>query len=215
MSKSLSDDPIAKLLSPERPVKQRKRPPKELPRTKNPKPGTKGSHYGGYETDRALTEMMRLFAAAHGRDGASVGTAMRMAGYAGRAQDLVSRGNELLKDTRIQALVASYRHQTREASKVSREDVIQGFKEAIEVGKSKGEGITMVAGWREIARVCGFYEPIKHKIEINHTGEVLMKHIQGMSDAQLLEALKEQEKNEPLDAQFKVLEGPEGQHDGD
>lgn len=216
MPKSLSDDPIAKLLSPEGPKspKERKKRVSKLARRKfvarNPKSGLAGTTIGQYETHVHLTEMQELFCAAYGRDGANPVTAMRMAGYAGVPRDLDDRARQMLKDSRIQARIANYHAETRQASGLTRQDVIDGFKDAIEVGKAKGEGITMVAGWREIGRLCGFYEPVKHKIEINHTGEVLMKHIQGMSDAQLLEALREANGNEALDGQFSVLNGPGG-----
>jgi hypothetical protein len=46
--------------------------------------------------------------------------------------------------------------------------------------------MSMISGWREIARMCGYFEPTKHRIEVDIQGKVIVQRLQGMSDADLL-----------------------------
>ena len=44
----------------------------------------------------------------------------------------------------------------------------------------------MIAGWREIARMLGFYTPEVHRIELSPDGARLAQQLGVMSDAELL-----------------------------
>ena len=42
-----------------------------------------------------------------------------------------------------------------------------------------------------IGQMCGYFEPIKKKIELSVTGEVVMKRMEQMSDTELLRLLEQ------------------------
>jgi phage terminase small subunit len=42
---------------------------------------------------------------------------------------------------------------------LDRETVIRELRAAVEVARTKGDASAMIAGWREIGRMLGFYEP--------------------------------------------------------
>ena len=44
----------------------------------------------------------------------------------------------------------------------------------------------MVAGWREIAKMCGYYAPERKEVQVNVAGSTLLDEIACMSDAELL-----------------------------
>ena len=45
----------------------------------------------------------------------------------------------------------------------------------------------MIAGWREVGKMCGFYEPTKAKIEVSVQGQVLLQRLNGMSGRRIVE----------------------------
>ena len=45
----------------------------------------------------------------------------------------------------------------------------------------------MITGWREIAKMCGYYAPERKQIELRDGHDVLWAQLEAMSDAQLLE----------------------------
>jgi hypothetical protein len=82
----------------------------------------------------------------------------------------------------------------REAQ-MTRKKVMDGLLESIEMARVMSEPITMIAGWREVAKMCGYYEPTKTKIDISVNGRLLVSRIQAMPDEELL-ALAEGEIHE-------------------
>lgn len=62
----------------------------------------------------------------------------------------------------------------------------------------------MVSGWREIGKMCGFYEPTKTKVEVSVNGRVMVERINAMSDEELLR-LAEGDGN-VFDGEFSVIE---------
>ena len=49
----------------------------------------------------------------------------------------------------------------------------------------------MVSAAREIGRMCGYYEPVKHQIDVNVTGDVTVRQLNNMTDAELLRILQQ------------------------
>jgi hypothetical protein len=65
----------------------------------------------------------------------------------------------------VRAMVQKLRQQARDRAGVKLDDVIEGFKSAISTAATAGE---QIAGWREIAKVLGFYEQAALEIKIKH-----------------------------------------------
>jgi len=76
--------------------------------------------------------------------------------------------------------------------------------ESIEMAKIKADPLTMIAGWREVGKMCGFYEPTKAKIEVSVQGQVLIQRLNAMSDEELLK-LAEGDPN-VLEGEVTVIE---------
>lgn len=77
-----------------------------------------------------------------------------------------------------------------QASGMNRKRVIDGFMEAIEIAKTMAEPSTMVAGWREIGKMCGYYEPVQVKHTVHHEGKALVDRMEKMSDDELFEIIQ-------------------------
>ncbi len=147
--------------------------------------------------DKPLTEKERLFVNYVARDGMDYGAAARMAGYAGANQ------NGIMQRPHVARELAKKRKEFEISGDMSRQKVLEGFKEAIEMAKMAGEATPMIQGWTQIAKMCGYYEPTRHELRVTHQGEIVVQKLQTMSDDELL---KLAEGVEVVDGEFKKLE---------
>ena len=67
-----------------------------------------------------------------------------------------------------------------------REDVLAGLLEAVEQARVQSNPMAMVSGLREIGKMLGFYAPEVKKVDLNVAGQVELKRMNQMSDAELL-----------------------------
>jgi hypothetical protein len=72
---------------------------------------------------------------------------------------------------------------------ISKEDVIAGFKEGIDMARMIAEPKTMVAGWKEIGELLGYYAPQKVDVNLNTSIEVLQKTIRTIPTEELVKRL--------------------------
>ena len=102
------------------------------------------------------------------------------------------------------AAVEGERRKYEQQGLMTRKKVLEGFLEAIEIGKLKADSVAMTTGWREVAKLCGYYEPVKHKLEVSVQGEVVLHKLQSLDDQKLLQLVEGD--TDALDGEFKVLE---------
>lgn len=80
----------------------------------------------------------------------------------------------------------------------TRREVLEGIAEAIDQAKTLADPMAQIAGWREVAKICGYYAPEVKKIELTHQHKRKLSELEQLSDQELLEiALKP-----ALDAEF-------------
>jgi phage terminase small subunit len=71
-------------------------------------------------------------------------------------------------------------------AQLTRKVVMHGFLEAIELARLLADASAMIAGCREIAKMCGFYAPERKQVELMSTeGLALSARLEKMSDAEL------------------------------
>lgn len=145
-----------------------------------------------------MTDKQRLFVRKLVDGQMTVIGATKAAGY----KD-VDQGYDLLKQPKIKAAVAAAREKYAIASGMTRQKVIDGFVEAIDMARIKADPLTMVSGWREIGKMCGFYEPTKTKLEISVRGKVMLEKMSALSDEELLQLAHEHE------GEFEVIDEPD------
>jgi len=149
------------------------------------------------DPNKPLTEKQKLFVKAWA-NGDSLPNACLRAGYSddGLAYRLARMPN-------ILALKAQYEAKYEEEAQMTRKKVMDGFLEAIDMAKLMAEPATMVSGWREIAKMCGYMAPVEHKMKVDVSGNVVLDRMNSMSDAELLKVIT-------AGAQA-ALEGPGGE----
>lgn len=138
--------------------------------------------------DKPLTDKQKLFVRCWA-EGDSIAMALARAGYSVADNSL---GYRMAKMPNVLALYAEYKRKYEEAAQMSRKRVMDGLLESIEMAKLMSEPATMVSGWREVARMCGYYEPRKVQVDVNMTGASVMDRLNRLSDAELLKIIQEQ-----------------------
>jgi hypothetical protein len=99
-------------------------------------------------------------------------------------------------------LIAACEHEQKmlaKSSGISRKRVLEGFLEAIELAKIQADPSAMIAGWREIGRMCGYYEPEKKEISLSVDASNLYNRLRELPDEVLLRIVEESDVQEPID----------------
>ena len=132
---------------------------------------------------KPLTAQQEAFVRHYVDEGMSLSGAARKAGY--------TNGTMLMKSDAVRRAVEMRREEYAAASRVSKKRVVDGMLEAIAAAKLKADPAVMVAGWKEIGRLCGHYEPTKTQIEVSVNGQVMLQKMTAMSDEELLRLASE------------------------
>lgn len=107
-----------------------------------------------------------------------------------------ANGRKFDQDPRVVTLRRELSRQALRKLVLTREDVLQGFLDAVDAAATSTE---LVGAWREIGRLIGAYEPEEVKVSIE---DLTPAHLRGMTDAQLAKIAGLQ----PIDAEYEVLD---------
>ena len=82
---------------------------------------------------------------------------------------------------------------------------MRGLLEAIDMAKDMRQPGGMISGYKEIGRMCGFYEPERREITLSVDGQRMIEQMRTISKEKLLELASEQD---AIEAQFEVVSDP-------
>ena len=85
--------------------------------------------------------------------------------------------------------------------------------EAVELAKLMAEPATMVSGWREIGKMCGYFT-VQHKVDVSVSGSVVHQRLNQLSDAELLKIIQGGGLGEPDPQLLNHNAQPDGGEDG-
>lgn len=130
---------------------------------------------------KPLTPKEQLFVENVAVHNMSDAAAARHAGFS-----YTGAGSEVSSRPHVMAAIREQRAINAQKLEVTREKILAGMQEAIERAKLYGEPMTEIAGWREIAKICGFYETPADKKTLTDKQQLFMKYIQELPEEQLL-----------------------------
>lgn len=157
---------------------------------------TTGSLAEAKSATRPLTEKQKLFVK-YWSEGDSILGASHRAGYA----DGGTLAYRLVKDPAILAVYNERKKAYEAAIGMTRQRVMDGLLEATEMARFLADPMAMIAGWREIGKMCGYYEPVRQKIDINIVnGNNPLARMNRMSDAELLKFIEDEKITIDVDA---------------
>ena len=135
------------------------------------------------DPDKPLTAQQAAFAVAWA-SGESVSSAALRAGY---SQDSI--GYRLIRMPNVRRAYDIEKAKYEEACQMTRKRVMDMLIESFDMAKLMAEPASMVSAAREIGKMCGYYEPVKVKMDVSVTGEVAVRQLNAMSDAELLKLI--------------------------
>ena len=144
--------------------------------------------------DKPLTDKQRQFAKLWAAGDTIPNSTLR----AGFADD--GLGYRMARQPNILALYNKEKALYEEASQMTRKKVMDGFLEAIDMAKLMSEPASMISGWREIAKMCGYMAPVEHRMKVDVSGNIVLDRMNSMSDAELLKVIS--------NGATPMLEGP-------
>ena len=132
---------------------------------------------------KPLTDKQKLFVK-FWAEGESITTACTRAGFSDHKLAYC-----LARMPNVLALKAQYEAKYEAECQMTRKRVMDGFLEAIDMAKLMAEPASMIAGWREIGKLCGYFAPVEHKMKVDVTGNIVLDRLNSMSDAELLQVI--------------------------
>ena len=138
------------------------------------------------DIDKPLTDQQKAFVK-HWASGESLLSASARAGYA----DHGKYAYRLVRYPNVLKLYNAEKAKYEEAAQMTRKKVMDGLLEGIEMAKLAGEPASMISGWREIGKMCGYYEPVTRKLDITVNGNVVLERMNRLSDAELLKLIQD------------------------
>lgn len=138
------------------------------------------------DPEKPLTEKQRLFVKMWAQ-GETIQTASARAGYG----DNGTYAYRMVHMPNILKLYNAEKAAYEEASQMTRKKVMDGLLEGIEMAKLAGDPNAMITGWKTVGQMCGYFEPVKRRLDINVTGSIQMNRMNAMSDAELLRVIQQ------------------------
>jgi phage terminase small subunit len=135
--------------------------------------------------DKQLTVKQQAFVK-HLAMGESINTATLRAGY-----EVAIYGYEMMHLPHIKAALAREREKFETASNMTRAKIMEQFAEAYDMAKLVADPHAMVSATREAAKMLGYYEPVKRKVEISINGNGRSRELAVMSNEELAKLVDE------------------------
>lgn len=148
-----------------------------------------------------LTEKQNAFVKGISK-GMNGSDAARFAGYSDKVAGVMA--HKLLRKPNVQYAIAKERVEYQRVNAMNKKRVMDGFLDAIEMAKTKGDPMGMIGGWREVARMCGYYEPVKHKLQVSVEGKIIVDKLNKLSDEELVRLAEGD--SSVIDGEFEELE---------
>jgi phage terminase small subunit len=137
----------------------------------------KNSHSSG------LSARQEAFAVAYARHH-NASQAAREAKYAHGCASVT--GTRLIANASVSERIRELEAQTAVDMGMSRERLLAELVAAADLAKLLQLPMGIVAAYREIAKICGFYQPERVRVEVDLGGQNVMNRIKRMTDEELL-----------------------------
>ncbi len=129
----------------------------------------------------ALDDRSRKYAQNRARGVGRAQSAL-LAGYSGD-KDNAAR---LEERPEVAEMIAELQKETAENEKITKEMVAAGLKKAADIAQTMADPSAMVAAWRELGKMLGFYAPEVKKVEKGINKADLKAALADMSDEELM-----------------------------
>lgn len=108
--------------------------------------------------------------------------------YAGVSQ---SKAKAMLDSPEGKEAIEASRAITEAQYDVSRDRVVRGMVDAIGRARMLGEPNTEISGWKELAKMQGYYAATEHHVKVSHDQETLKRQLKELSETELLKLMSD------------------------
>lgn len=133
-----------------------------------------------------LTDQQRLFVEQIIKGKPPI-VAARIAGYS----QPESQATTVAKSPKVAAAIQYLYKKHEKAADMTRKKVMDGMLEAIDMARLQADAGNMIAGWREIGRMCGYYAPEVKKIDISISAKRVIDKMETLSDEDLVKMIED------------------------
>ena len=150
--------------------------------------------------ERHLTEMQQMFVR-HWAAGETILTASARAGYA----DSGAYAYRLVKDPLVIQIYEREKKLYEASCQMTRKKVMDGFLEAADMARLQADPTALVGAWREVGKMCGYYEPVRKKIDISINGSITQK-VERLDEATLLGIIRGEISSDVIDMDLNEVD---------
>lgn len=139
------------------------------------------------DPEKPLTQLQKAFVKLWA-SGETILSASIKAGYA-------DGGTYAYRMARMPNILKLYNEEKRlyeAAGDMSRKKVMDMLLESYDVAKMMTEPSAMVAAAREVGRMCGYYEPVTVRHQVQVEGKIVVERLNSMSDSDLMAFIAQQ-----------------------
>lgn len=116
--------------------------------------------------------------------------AARDAGYSCNGRSASVTGTRLLADVCVLSRIEALEAANAVDLGVSRQRFLYELKTAAELARERGELMALISALREIGKACGYYQPERLDVALDVRGEVDLRRMNQMSDADLIRLIQ-------------------------
>jgi phage terminase small subunit len=109
------------------------------------------------------------------------------AGYTGRPAAAAVTASRLLRKPNVQAALQAQEARIAADLEVTRQRVLDGLLEAVEMARERADPAAMISAWREVGRLCGYYAPdrVQVGVQLGDAEAAELRRLEAMSDEEL------------------------------
>lgn len=99
----------------------------------------------------------------------------------------IDEPHTVLKRPHVMAARESMRRTIQNKTAITKQDVIEGIKRAIDQGYDIGDPSAQIRGWTEIGKLLNFYEAQKIDLRVSGQVKTIRAELAAMSDQELMQ----------------------------
>jgi len=134
-----------------------------------------------------LTPRKVRFAKEYVLDHNGAAAAVRAGYSANTAKESASR---LMREPEVQAAVRENERAVEAEIAMSRNKVVQGLLDAIAIAELEANPHALIAAWREIAKMLGYYTPERQVVDVTLDSARVIRRFEQMSDEELVQLVR-------------------------
>lgn len=112
----------------------------------------------------------------------------RRAGYSANSAKVTAC--RLLNNPDIAAVVRTKRCKIEAEHQLTRARIIKGLLNAINIAEDKADAGALIAGWRELGKMMGYYQPSRAVLRVNPVNKSAFANLEKLSNEELIQMLE-------------------------